>query len=54
MGLVVWGANQVASLPLTVMAGMASYAAAAWALGLIDQTLAARVIGLLSRRRVPA
>ncbi len=54
MGLVVWGANQVASLPVTVIAGMASYAAAAWALGLIDQTLAARVIGLLSRRRATA
>lgn len=54
MGLVVWGANQVTILPVTVAAGMVTYAAAAWALGLIDQSLMARVAGLLSRRGATA
>jgi O-antigen/teichoic acid export membrane protein len=51
MGLVVWSVNQAGILPLSVAAGMLSYAGSVYALGLIDQSILKRAVGILSRVR---
>lgn len=49
MGAVVWALRSSVTLPLAVAAGVASYAALAFALGLVDQSVIERVAGRLAR-----
>lgn len=51
MGAVVWAANQVAILPVTVALGVVSFTGAALALRLIDQPLLSRASTLLAKGR---
>jgi O-antigen/teichoic acid export membrane protein len=51
MGLIVWFTQQAAILPISVIVGVASYAAIALLLGLIDQGVLSRISGLLTRAR---
>jgi O-antigen/teichoic acid export membrane protein len=51
MGVIVWAANQVTILPVTVALGVVSFTAAALALRLVDQELLARATAIFAKLR---